>query len=84
MKKSVYWIIGLSILVGAFRFSVPGVHRVVSWEDSYEALAHIWVGILFAQIIIHWRGWRLLIQDTAFWCLFIINAIEITAFFYWR
>ena len=76
MSKSIMWIVGLSVLVGIGRFSIPGVHQVVSWEDTYEALAHIWVGWLFAVIFL-----RPLLRKPAIWCLVVINAIELTMFF---
>lgn len=76
MSKSVLWIIGLSLLVGVARFSVPGVHQVLSWEDTYEALAHIWVGCLFALIFL-----RPSLRKVSVWCLVIINAIELAMFF---
>jgi hypothetical protein len=62
--------------VGLLRFAVPGVHQVVSWEDSYEAVAHIWVGWLFATIFM-----RPQLRKISIWCLCIINAIELAMFF---
>jgi hypothetical protein len=76
MKKNTYWIIGISVLVAALRWSIPGVHRVVSWEDSYEALAHIWVGWLFAVVFL-----RKNLRKPAVWCLCITSAIELVGFF---
>lgn len=35
-----------SVLVAAGRFTVPG--HGASWPGSYEAVAHIWVGVLMA------------------------------------
>lgn len=39
-------IVILSVLVGLGRFAVPG--HGLSTAGSYEAIAHIWVGALFA------------------------------------
>lgn len=45
LQDKVMWLIVLgSVLVAAGRFAVPG--HGVSWPGSYEAVAHIWVGIL--------------------------------------
>jgi hypothetical protein len=77
--KTIYWIIGLSAVIGILRFFVPGVHHVVSWEDSYEAVAHLWVGYLLALIVINWKDRA--IRNVGLWSLGIINAIELTLFF---
>jgi hypothetical protein len=45
LQASVTWLIAIgSVLVAGGRFTVPG--HGVSWPGSYEAVAHIWVGVL--------------------------------------
>ena len=43
-SRAIWLIVIGSVLVAAGRFTVPG--HGVSWPGSYEAVAHIWVGIL--------------------------------------
>ena len=44
-QDRVTWLIVLvSVLVAAGRFTIPG--HGVSWPGTYEAMAHIWVGVL--------------------------------------
>jgi hypothetical protein len=40
------WLLLISCLVGFGRFLVPG--HDASWPGTYEAFAHIWVGVLLA------------------------------------
>jgi hypothetical protein len=42
--KTMWLIVIGSVLVAAGRFTVPS--HGVSWPGSYEAMAHIWVGVL--------------------------------------
>ena len=45
LQDGVMWLILIgSVLVAGGRFTVPG--HGVSWPGSYEAVAHIWVGVL--------------------------------------
>ena len=45
LQDRVMWLIVIgSVLVAGGRFAVPG--HGVSWPGSYEAVAHIWVGVL--------------------------------------
>ena len=45
LQDRVMWLIVTgSVLVAGGRFAVPG--HGVSWPGSYEAVAHIWVGVL--------------------------------------
>jgi len=43
-SKTTWLIVVGSVLVAGGRFTVPG--HAVSWPGSYEAMAHIWVGVL--------------------------------------
>ncbi len=40
------WLFIISLAIGLGRFTIPG--HDVSYAGSYEAVAHIWVGALFA------------------------------------
>lgn len=51
-RMNLIWLLVISGLVAIGRFTIPGVHKIVSWEDSYEAIAHIWIGWLFATCIL--------------------------------
>lgn len=45
LQDRVTWLIVVgSVLVAGGRFAVPG--HGVSWPGTYEAVAHIWVGVL--------------------------------------
>lgn len=38
------WLLVISTVIGLLRFTVPG--HGLSWPGTYEAFAHIWVGVL--------------------------------------
>ncbi len=66
----------LLIVVG--RFTVPS--HGLSWPGSYEAIAHIWVGILCAGIYYEWG------TTNAWWIagvLILTTAFETLMFFVW-
>lgn len=45
LQGTVMWSIVIgSLLIAAGRFAIPG--HGLSWPGSYEAVAHIWVGVL--------------------------------------
>ena len=53
------WLILVTLLVGIGRFLIPGHH--VSLAGTYEALAHIWIGVLATIAIMKLeRDWRIL------------------------
>lgn len=61
------WLV--SALVAFGRLTVPG-HPHVDWQDSFEALAHIWVGVLitlsFTAKANKYAIWKMLGALTAF------------------
>lgn len=64
------------IVVG--RFTVPS--HGLSWPGSYEAIAHIWVGLVAAAIYYEWG------TERAWWCaavLILTTAFETVMFFVW-
>ena len=69
-------IIVLSILVALVRFTLPG--HGLSWPGTYEAFAHIWVGVLIVAIFQRSTRW------TAAFCLAAITVLEIAMFFWWH
>jgi hypothetical protein len=66
----------ISVVAGVLRFMVHGTHGVVSWEDTYEAVAHIWVGYLLAVCFL-----RPQVRRGTIGCLAVISAIELVMFF---
>lgn len=59
-----------SLLVGFGRLLVPG--HDLSWPGTYEAFAHIWVGVLLTLACQkHWPS---------LWCLLTITLVEVVAF----
>lgn len=55
-------IIASAVLVSVGRFTVPG--HGLSWPGSYEAFAHIWIGVMATTTYFCWRkpaGWASLI-----------------------
>jgi hypothetical protein len=76
MKKSTVWIYTVSMLVGALRFTSPGTHQVVSWEDSYEAMAHIWIGVVLALAFLRPNVRKLCVV-----VLVALSALELLMFF---
>ncbi len=87
-------IIAISLTVGLGRTLIH-VDRPLSLEMSYEALAHIWVGILLClgfSRCHHWYdqdGHHQTLQDeeraerraVAWFCLVTITALEVVKFF---
>jgi hypothetical protein len=54
-------IVVTAVLISIGRFTVPG--HGLSWPGSYEALAHIWIGVMVAVTYYRWRsptGWAAL------------------------
>lgn len=73
-------IVIISAIIGTIRFLIPG--HELSWVGTYEAFAHIWVGMLIALII-----WPPDFSISKYasrmftgWTLFVITAIETIAF----
>jgi hypothetical protein len=66
------FLILLGLLIGVGRFFVPG--HGLSFAGTYEAFAHIGVGVLL--VLAFQREHR----KTALWCLIAIIAIEIFKF----
>ena len=64
----------LSLLTCLGRFIVPGHH--LSWDGTYEAFAHIWVGFLLAVAILKPNH-----REFAVWLLVIITVLEVVMFF---
>lgn len=45
-RSALLWcLLAASLLVGLGRLTVPG-HDLTGWPGLYEALAHVWVGVL--------------------------------------
>jgi len=63
----------LSLMVGVGRLTIPG--HDLSWPGTYEAFAHIWVGMLL--VFCFRRG---TLQKSAIICLVITSVIEIVMF----
>ena len=63
----------LFVFIG--RFTVPG-HGLTGWPGTYEAIAHIVVGILIcaAWMSCYWRRFAL-------WSLTLLTALELLMFF---
>jgi len=68
-----------SALVGWGRYMVPG--HSLSWAGTYEAFAHIWVGILITMGIYEWDRYPAHRCQIAWLSLFVITAIEVFLFF---
>ena len=66
------WIVLLFIAVGIGRFFIPG--HALSWAGTYEAMAHIWVGVLCAILCQKDK------RKIAAACLCAITVIEIILF----
>ena len=64
-RRTEFIVIGCAF-VAALRFTVPG--HGFSWPGSYEALAHIWCGMLIA--------WALRKDWAAIWGLAAITMLE--------
>lgn len=65
----------VSVLVGAGRFTVPG--HGASWPGTYEALAHVWVGVLIALACV-----RPSIRVLCIVLLGLITSLETFMFFH--
>ncbi len=74
------WIIVISLLVAIGRFLIPG--HDLSWPGTYEAFAHIWVGLLIGMCIgsVRLGTWRVAICQVPFWCLVSITVLETVMF----
>ena len=79
-------ILAVSLIIGVGRFFVPG--HDLSLAGTYEALAHIWVGVLLV-LCCQWRGpeamtaareriW--LYPSVAIGSLTVLTAIEVVMF----
>ncbi len=66
------WIIVVSVLIGLLRFVVPS--HELSWPGTYEAFAHIFVGILLTLCFNKNTRWVALIS------LIVITLIELFVF----
>lgn len=69
------WLIVISVLVGLGRFLVPG-HNL-SWAGTYEAVAHIWVGVL---LVLCWQWCKQAKGWTPVLCLAAITLLEVVMF----
>jgi hypothetical protein len=80
LEFNVIFLLLVSVLIFAGRFFVPG--HDVSWAGTYEAFAHIWVGVLLATI--WWKfkrpekGWEY--SRVAFYALVILTIFETVMF----
>jgi hypothetical protein len=68
------WIVLASLLVGAGRFAVPG--HSLTLAGSYEAFAHIWVGVLLCMCFTTEGEWWML----ALVSLILLSALEVVMF----
>lgn len=66
-----YLIVAVSIVIALGRFTVPG--HTLSYAGSYEAIAHIWVGMLLVWCNAQPR-W------VAIGCVCGITALEVVIF----
>ena len=70
VRSPAMWLIVIgSVLVAAGRFTVPG--HGASWPGSYEAVAHIWVGVLLALGFIGDH------KKAAWFALGLISVVEV-------
>jgi hypothetical protein len=67
-----FLLIIITAIIGVLRFTIPG--HELSVPGTYEAFAHIWVGILLMLSL--QKNW------TALCLLLAVTAIEIVAFIY--
>lgn len=76
-QKRSWWIwsgvVVLTVLVGVGRFTIPTRHDIPTWNLSYEALAHILVGMLIGAGLTT-RSW------SYWWLLIILTGLEVAAF----
>ncbi len=68
----------VSILVAVGRFFIPG--HDLSWAGTYEAFAHIWVGMLLAVIIEDKLKGKRILRSDPFICLVLITLLEVVMF----
>jgi hypothetical protein len=73
--KNIIIIILASLAVGIGRTMVPG--HGLSWPGTYEAFAHIWVGMLICSIFSKDAGTKV----AAIWCLGLLSVFELLMFF---
>jgi hypothetical protein len=75
-KDKILWAIAICItlLFAAGRFYVPG-HPLTGWPGFYEAMAHIWIGVLVGAVI--WTPGR----KCAFFQISAISFLELVMFF---
>ncbi len=70
------WLVLGTFVVAALRFTVPG--HGVSWPGTYEAFAHIWVGVL---ICLAWQRrkpmFRLMASPWPLRLLVTITVLEV-------
>jgi hypothetical protein len=69
MRWNMVLIYLLTFFVALGRFFVPG--HALSLNGTYEALAHIWVGVLIALIFV-----KLEFRKVASWLLVLITTLE--------
>jgi hypothetical protein len=65
-------IIAISLVIIAGRATVPG--HALSYDGSYEALAHIWAGVLIGL------AWECALRVPALVVLGVISVVELAAF----
>lgn len=54
MRPGLGLLVVLSLLVALGRLTVP-TRPLSGWPLTYEALAHLWVGVLLAVAVCRWR-----------------------------
>jgi len=64
------WILLVSIFIGIGRFTIPG--HEISYNGSYEAFAHIWVGAL---LVLAFQK-----RKAAILALVLLTILEVIAF----
>jgi hypothetical protein len=67
-----------SAAIAAGRFAVPGSD--LSWEGTYEAFAHIWVGVLIAAAFYASPFYGKPRRGLVLWLLGILTVLETVAF----
>ena len=72
MNKVILLVVAISAMVYAGRYAVPG--HALSYAGTYEAFAHIWVGVLIAL------AFRKELRVVSLVCLAVTTALEAMMF----
>lgn len=70
------WIILATLVVSILRLFIPS--HPLSWNGTYEALAHVYVGVLLTLMLS--RRFQPKTRQLAFVCLMLATTVEILAF----